>query len=130
MDTRRHGRPLRPRLLSSPEDEATVSDETGACSAARAALQSAAWRTGALCTPLRPGKANTLRDDDGEENRGVRAEPGRLRLFKVRKVPGGVPASLFLRERRPRAPFRMSECLSMKFEGTKHVRTVSLDIKT
>ena len=103
MDTRRHGRPLRPRLLSSPEDEATVSDETGACSAARAALQSAAWRTGALCTPLRPGKANTLRDDDGEENRGVRAEPGRLRLFKVRKVPGGVPASLFLRERRPRA---------------------------
>ena len=118
MDTRRHGRPLRPRLLSSPEDEATVSDETGACSAARAARQSAAWRTGALCTPLRPGKANTLRDDDGEENRGVRAEPG------------GVPASLFLRERRPRAPFRMSECLSMKFEGTKHVRTVSLDIKT
>ena len=85
MDTRRHGRPLRPRLLSSPEDEATVSDETGACSAARAALQSAAWRTGALCTPLRPGKANTLRDDDGEENRGVRAEPGVATGWRARQ---------------------------------------------
>ena len=86
--------------------------------ARRSAVRCMADRCALHTSPPGQGQHAAGRPDDGEENRGVRAEPG------------GVPASLFLRERRPRAPFRMSECLSMKFEGTKHVRTVSLDIKT
>jgi len=75
---------------STPADELIFSDQAGVLGDAPLGSPLADRR--AFAPPelhLRPG--NTLWDDDGEENRAE---------------PGGVPASLFLRERRGPRAFR------------------------